>query len=254
MGKFYCLSVGCGDASIIQTDKDTFLVDCHGIDEFRSYLPKSKIIKGVFITHQHSDHYSGLKYLYDNSFSIENIIYSPYVRRKDDASVSSEEWNEFNTLKDKFIVKGTKSYTPVRQVDFKKPYWDCNGVKFEIIGPDKSIATSETREIHDACLVIKATMNSRMCLFTGDASDTNLEQIASSTENHCGDILHASHHGSLNGAHLDFIKSCNAKYTVISTQSGVHDNVPHSTALSRYKANAGKIYRTDTDGTITWTF
>jgi beta-lactamase superfamily II metal-dependent hydrolase len=82
-----------------------------------------------------------------------------------------------------------------------------------------------------------------------------LEYIATHTTNFCNDILRASHHGSINGAQLDFIKKCNADYTVISTESGVHESVPHPTALQRYRDNTKKkVYRTDQDGTLTWTF
>lgn len=255
MGDFLCLNVGCADASIITDGTNTFLVDCQNIGDHSVYLPKSKKLRGVFITHQHRDHYSGLQYLKDEKYSIDFLIFSPYERRKGDNSITLEEWNEFNSLKDHFVKNGTETRAPYRQDDFNKPWWDCGNVKFEIIGPHKSVATSETREIHDASLVVKAFMGNRRCLFTGDASDVCLNKIAETTNNYCHDILHASHHGSINGADLDFIKNCNAKYTVISTASGVHDNVPHTTALKHYKDHTeNDVRRTDVDGTWKWTF
>jgi len=190
-----------------------------------------------------------------NGYSIDYLFYSPYERRRDDNSVTIEEWNEFNNLKDYFNSQGTKLCSPFRQDSFEKPYWETNGVKFEILGPHKSIATSSTREIHDSSLVIWANLGERKCLFAGDASDTNLRKIADTTNNYCNDILHASHHGSLNGAELEFIKKANVKYTVISTKSGVYDNVPHSTALQRYKTyTENEVYRTDNNGTLEWSF
>jgi beta-lactamase superfamily II metal-dependent hydrolase len=54
---------------------------------------------------------------------------------------------------------------------------------------------------------------------------------------------------------MSFLKKCKAQYTVISTASGKYDNVPHSTALKRYKnLTSGTVYRTDVSGTVTWTF
>ena len=130
-----------------------------------------------------------------------------------------------------------------------------NGIKFWIIGPHQSTADSDTRRIHDACLVIKALLGERACLFAGDASDANLEYIANNTKNYCNDILHASHHASIEGAHLEFVKKCNAKYTLISTAAGKYENVPHPTALRRYKENTAQdVRRTDVDGTWKWTF
>lgn len=246
------LKVGCGDASVIQTDV-TFLVDCHRIDEHRSLLPASKVLRGVFITHQHRDHYSGLEFLRTNGYKVEYLIYSPYVRRNGDTSVTIEEWDEFLAHQGYFKKQGAKTYTPHRQTSWDKPWWSNGGVDFWLLGPKESTATSSTRHIHDACLVIKANMGSRKCLFTGDASDTNLRDVA--TLNHiCDDILHASHHGSLEGADLDFVKKCKATYTVISTESGVHESVPHPTALQRYRDNTTeKVYRTDLDGSLKWT-
>lgn len=255
MGKLHHLDVGCADASVIKTSSATFLIDCHNIEDHSHLLPSNKNLRGVFITHQHEDHYSGLSYLKDKGYTIDCLIYSPYERRYGDNSVTIDEWNEFNGYRDYFKRKGTKLYTPYRQQNFDSPWWETNGVSFEVIGPAKSIATSATRELHDACLVTLATMGKRKCLFTGDASDDNLKWIADNTTNYCNDILHASHHGSINGADLDFIKECKADYTVVSTKSGVHSNVPHSTAMQRYRNNTKKkVYRTDHDGSLEWTF
>lgn len=146
-------------------------------------------------------------------------------------------------------------YTPNRQESFDKPFWNIDGIRFWMLGPQAEIASSETRELHGACLVFRADCAQRTCTFTGDTSDRNLNWIGQNTANICNDILHASHHGSMNGADLDFIKACNAKFTVVSTESGIHENVPDPAALKRYKGNtAQKVYRTDVDGALTWTF
>jgi beta-lactamase superfamily II metal-dependent hydrolase len=254
MSTLHHLNVGCGDASVIRTSNETFLVDCHNIGDFPHLLPSSRRLRGVFVTHQHSDHYSGLQYLRDHGYTIECLIYSPYERRYGDNSVTIEEWNEFNAHRDYFSGRGTKLYTPFRQDSWETPFWQVDGLKFWMLGPSKSVATSEARELHDACLVLRADLGARRCTFTGDASDTDLKDVA--TINHiCDDILHASHHGSLNGAELSFIEKCSADFTVVSTQSGVHENVPHPTALRRYQNHTRtRVYRTDGDGTIEWKF
>ncbi|MHC4098414.1 MAG: ComEC/Rec2 family competence protein [Planctomycetota bacterium] len=255
MGKLYHLNVGFGDSSIIISGSSTFLIDCHKIEDNAGLLPLNKRIKAVFITHQHRDHFSGLTYLMQKGYSVDFLIYSPYVRRYNDKSVEYDEWFEFSSYKTYFRNKGTKLYEPYRQVDFSEPWWTISGLKFWLLGPPRNIATKETRELHDASLVIHAKMGTRRCLFAGDSSNESLKYIADNTTNICNDILHASHHGSLEGADLSFIKNCNMDYTVISTKSGVYQNVPHPTALSRYENNTKKrVYRTDIFGTAKWNF
>ena len=250
MGSLHFLDVGCADATVIVTDAATFLVDCQDIARYSHLLPAHKTIKALFVTHQHSDHYSGMKYLRDRGYAIQYLIYSPYERRRGDNSVTLEEWNEFNDHRDYFEGRGTKIYKPYRQDNFEKPWWTVNGLKFWMLGPKSSTATSETRVLHDACLVFRADLGSRKCTFTGDASDMNLQGVAQ-ISHICDDILHASHHGSIEGADLDFIKKCNARYTVISTSTGKYDNVPHPTALARYRDNTtNRVYRTDKEGSI----
>jgi beta-lactamase superfamily II metal-dependent hydrolase len=123
-----------------------------------------------------------------------------------------------------------------------------------MLGPEKSTATSPTRELHEACLVFRADLGMRKCTFTGDASDINLQDVAT-IDHICDDILHASHHASINGADLAFIKKCNADYTLISTESGVKQGIPDPTALKRYEDNTKKnVIRTDEDGSWKWAF
>lgn len=232
-----------------------FLVDCHDIESHAHLLPADKRLRGVFITHQHRDHHSGLDYLRRKGYGIEWLIYCPYERRYADASVTKEEWDEFNSHRDYFVNRGTQTCTPYRQDSFDKPFWVTDGIRFWMLGPARHIAGRETRVIHDACLVFKADLGSRRCLFTGDASDLNLDYVAANTAHICDDILHASHHGGLDGASLMFVKKCKASYTVISTQAGVYDNVPHQTAIRRYRENTKmKVYRTDCDGSLSWAF
>jgi len=249
MGVLHCFDVGCGDASVIVTDSAAILIDCHDISEHSQHLPSGKLIEAVFITHQHYDHYSGLEYLREKKYKIKYLIYSPYERRYGDASVTLEEWKEFSAHRAHFEGQGTKLYKPFKQNDaFKEPYWKPDGLKFWMLGPNKSTATSETRQLHDACLVFRADMGKMKCTFTGDASDANLEDVAT-IDHICDDVLHASHHGSIEGANLDFIKKCNPRWTVISTACGKYDNVPHPTAVKRYQDNStAGIWRTDIDG------
>lgn len=252
MARFNFLNVGCADCTIINTGNSVHIIDCNAeIKNKVSYLPQNKRIRAVFITHHHYDHYEGLGYLYDSGYSIEYLFISPYERRNSDNSVALDEYNGCMDLVNKFEKKGTKIYKPFRQESFDNPYWEIDGLKYWMIGPIKQIAEEPTRELHDASLVMSVASNGKTFCFTGDASDKSLNMIAGITNNFSDELLHASHHGSINGADLDFIKKANPKYTLISTKSGVHESVPHDTALKRYRMHTReKVLRTDVDGEL----
>lgn len=255
MGKVHFCKVGCADCTVIQAASATYLIDCSGIEDHAHLLPSSKRLRGVFITHQHRDHYGGLNCLKQNGYSIDFLIYSPYARRYNDNSAPYDEWQEFNRLRDHFVSKGTQTRTPYRQDDWSKPWWDAGDIEFRMLAPFKDLATSDTRELHDACLVVHVSAGSRKFLVCGDASDASLNKLARNTSNYCNDVLRCSHHASLNGADLAFVKGASAQYTVISTEPGVYDNVPHPTALKRYNDNtAKKVYRTAINGSVTCWF
>ena len=259
MATINCISVGCADTTVVQTTGGTVLVDCYRGsefgepgDDFAKYLPRSKRIEAVFITHQHRDHFAGLSYLQRHGYEIRYLVGSPYARRPSDASVTYEEWTEFHGYKSAFGQQGTKWYAPFRQTRFSEPWWRVAGIRIWVLGPPPSLAQSTTRELHDASLVLEFEFGGgSSCVFAGDASDANLQYIAD-RDKFGGDILHASHHGSLEGACLDFIKAASPAQTVISTKSGVHHSVPHPTAIERYKSHtSGSVYRTDAS---TWVF
>jgi beta-lactamase superfamily II metal-dependent hydrolase len=246
------LDVECGDTTIIESNGGIFLIDCYNIDKHVKYLPTNKIITAVFITHQHYDHFLGLDYLKQNEYQINFLIASPYTRRRDDKSVQYEEWNKYLELESYFEKKGTKIYKPYRQENLDKPWWTPNGLSIWIIGPSKEIADKDTRELHDASLVLTIKINNTKICFAGDASDENLNWVANNTNHYCDDILHASHHGSLNGADEKFIKNANIGTTIISTKVNVYPNIPHPDALKRYNSNSRiEVLRTDVSGTIT---
>lgn len=152
MGKLHCLDVGFGDTSVILANSELFLVDCYNEDVLDNYLYDKSYIHAVFITHQHYDHFRGLRYLIGNDIEVGFLIYSPYSRRYNDNSVEYEEWQEFNRYIKYFKDKGTKLYTPYRQNNFDKPWWQPAGLSIWMLGPNKLIANSETREIHECYL------------------------------------------------------------------------------------------------------
>jgi beta-lactamase superfamily II metal-dependent hydrolase len=251
--KYYFLKVGCADCTVMHLGNKVVMVDCHQGDSVRGeadildYIRNDKI-DVLIITHQHYDHFDGIQVLIDNEIEVVELWECMYDRRYNDGSVDYDEWQYYQRLRNKL---GAKIYRPTRSA---KNYDTVGGAGFQILNPQKNINTDDSRELHDASLVFDVGKGTMTVSFTGDASDKALKEVCeyfSLKERH---VLHASHHGSLNGAYLDFIKARNPNYTIVSTKSGVHDNVPHPTALQRYRNHSRKaMRRTDIDGTRTFT-
>ena len=251
--KYYFLKVGCADCTVMHLGTKVVMVDCHqgnsdnGEVDILDYIPNSHI--DIFIlTHQHYDHFDGIQVLLDNNISVSEIWESNYKRRYGDNSVDVDEWNKYQDLLSKL---NAKIYHPTRSA---KNFDTVGGAKFQFYSPKKNINDKDTRELHDASLVFTVRKGTMSATFTGDASDWALEEVTSYFTLEKKHVLHASHHGSINGAYLGFVKAINPNYTIISTKSGVYENVPHSTALQRYKNYSRKaVRRTDVDGTRVFT-
>lgn len=251
--KYYFLNVGCADCTIMHIGNKIVMVDCRQGNSYENeanildYIP-NKHIDVLICTHQHYDHFDGIQVLLDNNISVGEIWESNYERRYGDSSVEYEEWQNYQQLVAKL---NTKIYHPTRSTEI---FDRVGGASFQFYNPIKNINDSETRELHDASLVFTLRKGKMSVTFTGDASDWALEQVTNYFTLQSKHVLHASHHGSINGAYLEFIKKINPNYTIISTKSGVYSNVPHPTALQRYKSYTNEaVRRTDVDGTRVFT-
>jgi competence protein ComEC len=255
--KAHFLNVGCADCTIFEMDNDLVVIDC-GYRRFGNGISKptdiENYIKNVIgknyidlliITHPHHDHYLGMQDLI-GKFTIAKFWGSPYERRYNDKSLSLDDWKEYCRLKEKLIPDNQKRF-----VCSSGTRMTFSGCEFVVLGPSKAINTNDTRECHDASLVIWASTPANNFLICGDASDSELDQIKADWKLSGCNVLHASHHGSENGANLEFIKAVSPRDTIISTQSGVFENLPSHKALQRYREYSTKVFRTDTDGTCT---
>ena len=251
--KYYFLNVGCADCTIMKIGSKTVMVDCRkgnldqGEADFLDYIPRNRI-DVLILTHAHYDHFTGIRELLDNQINVGEVWESNYERRHGDPNVEYDEWQEYNSLVSKLKAK---VYHPTKSTDI---FDTVGGATFQFYNPSRNINDREDRHIHDACLVFTVRKGNMSVTFTGDASDWALERVTNSFYLKKKHILHASHHGSINGAYLEFIKAINPSYTIVSTKAGVYSNLPSNTALQRYKKYTRlAVRRTDVDGTRVFT-
>jgi beta-lactamase superfamily II metal-dependent hydrolase len=255
--KAHFLSVGCADCTIFEMDNDLVMVDAgyrrfpNGVSKptnIRSYMRDvigKAYIDLLIVSHAHHDHYLGFEDLIGYA-TVARFWGSPYQRRYGDNSLSLDDWNEYCALRDRLVPDASRRSTP-----YKDEAIAFSGCTYRVVGPRSNVNASDTRECHDACLVTWANTPANNFIVCGDASDSELDQIRRDWNLSSCSVLRASHHGSVNGADLEFIKACSPRDTVISTKSGIFDNVPSPVALQRYQAHSQKVLRTDVNGTCT---
>jgi competence protein ComEC len=250
------LSVGCADCTIFEADDYIVMIDCGyrriGQNVIRpisilNYLKNTigkPYVNLLIISHPHHDHYLGIGELI-GKVNVQEVWGTPYKRREGDPSLSYDEWSEYIN----FIETLVPSHQH-RFVCYKGARKNFDKLEFIVLGPRHNINQYETRDVHDACLVIWVSTPTNQFIICGDSSDYELSQIIKDWNMSSCTILRASHHGSINGANIDFIKAVSPRDTVISTQSGIIDNIPNYVAIKRYQSHSQSVFRTDLNGTL----
>lgn len=228
------LDVGQGDATFIELpNKETMLIDAGEKQEEKTVVNYIKdlgydTIDYVIGTHPHSDHIGGLEEVI-NIFNIKNI-YMPKV------VANSKIYEDLLlSIKNKGnIVK--KAYVGVNLIE-------SDELNASFLSPTKE----EYSNLNNYSAVLKIAYGNNTFLFMGDA-EIEVEKDISSFAN-C-DVLKVGHHGSDTSSSLDFIKSANPKYAIISVGAGNKYGHPVESILKRYQENNTEIYRTDLNGTV----
>lgn len=118
-------------------------------------------------------------------------------------------------------------------------------VKLEMLDSKLKCADS-----NDCSLVIKATINNLVYLFTGDISTRIEHEIIKNYPDLKVDILKVSHHGSTTGTSSEFLEVLRPKVALISCGKDNRYGHPSDTVLSRLEDYDVKVYRSDIMGMV----
>ena len=267
--KISMLNVGQGDAILIQTGKQTILVDTSDTDE-RDLLVKelqkfsvTKIDK-LILTHPHADHIGSAKALinpskkeltanpylekisvaevYDNGIAATSPLYKSYMKAIDAKGITHQGLKVGDTL------------------DFG------NSVKFQVLFPTselvKAVNGGQKSDPNNESVVGKLTYKKFSMLFTGDAEKEVEAQLLANNKSKdlkC-DVLKSGHHGSYTASTKDFLAAVNPSYVLISCgpdeeRRNTYGH-PHLEPLENYLAQGidkKNILCTRWNGTITVT-
>ena len=267
--KISMLNVGQGDAILIQTGKQTILVDTSDTDEREllvNELKKFSVTKidKLILTHPHADHIGSAKALINPSK--KELSANPYLEKISVAEVYDNGIASTSQLYKGYMkaigAKGTK-YTALKAgdtLDFG------NSVKFKVLYPTSDLVNAvndgQKSDPNNESVVGKLTYKKFSMMFTGDAEKEAEAAVLANNKAKtlkC-DVLKSGHHGSYTASTKDFVAAVNPSVVLISCgpeedRRNTYGH-PHLQPLKNYLAQGideKNIFCTRWNGTITVT-
>ncbi|MAG11844.1 MAG: MBL fold metallo-hydrolase [Parcubacteria group bacterium] len=266
----HVMDVGQGDAILIHTPQGkNILIDGGPHDNIRE--PLSDIfgfglhtIDEIYLTHPHSDHFSGLITVMKKYF-VEKVWYTGVVH-------TTPVFKEFlGEIKNQEIPLKLAESKETRSID---------GVTIEIIYPDRNIQekkdwVEDENGLNDTSIVMKVIYGETSFLLVGDAEKAledyllqqhaavvipakagiqeELDSIASLQNDEFlkADVLKIGHHGSKTSTQKKFLEVVNPEFAAISYGENSYGH-PHPSVINRLNKKGVQYFETQKNGTITF--
>ena len=241
----YFLNVGQGDSIYIELPGGgNALIDggpsTSATGPLAKFLSAKKVTKidHVVLTHPHSDHYNGLKYVFSN-LPVGNF----YDTRMDNKGATAD-----NAIREQVKTLGVNTVYPAAG---DRMDWSVPGLDIKVFNACSEPGASSNSDVLNNCsITFKLSYRGTSLLFTGDTQD---DKEASLVQRYGAelkaDVLKVGHHGSKYSStklFLDAVKPAKA-YIEVGQNNYGH---PTQDALSRLKAVGAEIFRTDLDDTL----
>ena len=223
--KISVLNVGQGDAILIQTGKQTILVDTSDTDERELLVDELKKfsvtkIDKLILTHPHADHIGSAKALINPS--AKELKANPYLEK-----ISVEEVYDNGIAATSPLYKSYMKTVDAKKISHKSlVVGDTldfgNSVKFKILFPTselvKAVNGGQKSDPNNESVVGKLTYKKFSMMFTGDAEkEVEAEILANNKKKDLKcDVLKSGHHGSYTASTKDFLAAVDPSYVLIS--------------------------------------
>lgn len=239
------LDVGQGDAILVQKGSRQVLIDGGPspsviAQELSDRMPFwDRSIDLAILTHPHVDHLAGLLEVL-RRYNIGQVLYPP----SQGDSTLYKEWVRFIG---EVGVKGTVAQTGQR-IDLG------DGVSIEVLWPRATPLTDTDDAVHSNCVVLLLKIGKVNFLFTGDSTSNTEWELIRSRADIKGTVIKVAHHGSKTSSTSQFLSVVKPQSAVISVGDKNSYGLPKDEVLDRLMGWVGEsyLYRTDTDGTITF--
>lgn len=225
------IDVGQGSGALVSYKNKNFIIDAGsnsnkniGSNTLLPYMEKRGLfnIDGLFISHWHIDHYSGIDVLLEN-LNVRSI-YSGYI-------------NTEVSLNKNIILLNTGSNIKV----------DDN-FNMKILWPDSDYIDNNENNMSQVILI---EYYDYKILFTGDI-EKEIEKILVYNGLEDVDILIVPHHGSNTSSTIGFVNALIPQYSLISYGKNNY-GIPNNEIINRYKDIGSTVMTTYDNGEIDFT-
>ena len=228
------LDVGQGQCIVLQSEGNTFLVDCGGgrgeaaADTAAEFLLSQGItrIDGLILTHYDRDHAEGAQYL-PHWVEIERV----YLPETEDADGCRE--GAWRAAEEQIVIDG----------DIEIAFGDA----VIRIFPAKRINSG-----NDSCATVLFTREKCDTLITGDLSADAERQLLEDYDLPDLEVLLVGHHGSKYSTCEELLDATAPDVAIISVGTDNGYGHPTQEVLDRLTKAGCAVYRTDLHGTITY--
>ena len=233
----YFLDVNQGDSTLIVTNKNkSILIDSGGkmnydVEEWKIRNKEFNLMKDSLIPFYKSIGLKRINYSFFSHGDYDHIGYSKELIsnfKVDNIYINNDNVNYYEK--------------EINGIKFNNKYLKIDNV--EIYSLNDKLYDNE----NDNSLVLLIIIDGYKLLFMGDASSKVENDLVEKYNLKNIDILKVGHHGSNTSSGINFIKTINPKYSIIS--AGKNNKYGHPNKEVLNNLNESKIYRTDQDGSI----
>ncbi len=230
------LDVGEGDAILVTADGESMLVD-GGVPECSDLIYAVLRDRGldhlryIVCTHPHADHVGGLS----GALRFASV---------DEAFCCTSEYDSrsFGSFLAALKKQGVELQIPEAGRELK-----LGAATITVIGP-----LSHYEDLNDESLVLRIDYGGTSVLLTGDAGYQAETDMMDSDFPLRADILKVGHHGSGSSSYYYFLDAVEPQFAVISVGKDNENGHPSENVLEKLEKLGAQVFRTDTDGDITF--
>lgn len=270
------LDVGQGDAALVETASETWLIDAGGAPNAPTpeaaaapgraiprylELSRRRHIDVAVISHPHPDHYLGLLAL-EGEVTIGELWLPP--------GFSGEQRGDYATGLPSFssiVEKLRRAGTLVREPP-SGGRWTRDGAHLMMIAPhyresassEERLAADPVRSVNDNSAVVTVQYAGRQILFAGDLELEGEEALVASHPRAMlrSDVIKVPHHGSRTSSTSELIAAVTAPLgpsepgpiAIISCGASNRFGFPAPEVVERWEAAGAQVLRTDQGGAV----